>query len=328
MRMVGLVVAVLQTQAPVVRSVRVAPDEVVQVTEAGQGPAVLLVPGLIGSAFGYRKIIPLLVEDGYSVIAIEPLGVGGSGRPARADYSLGAQASRLGAVLDTLGVRGVIVVAHAVGGSIGLRLAHGRPDLVSGLVLLEGGPVESASTPGFRRAMKFAPLLRLFGGVGRIRRELNKQLRRDSGDPSWVDPDVIEGYTADAARDLGAVLRTYRAMASARESDSISTHLEDITVPVRLLIGGAHHGGGPDASEVERMSLHLPDFAVDTLPGIGHFPHEEAPQVVRLAVRQVRDRLILTEPAPEPALAVPVPALLPRVTRSGTRTGRGRRRQP
>src|SRR3989442_11203532 len=79
------------TQAfPVVLS----PAESLQVTVAGAaaGKPVVLVPGLFGSAFTYRNVIPRLTAAGYRAIVIEPLGVGGSGRPQRPDYSLTAPA--------------------------------------------------------------------------------------------------------------------------------------------------------------------------------------------------------------------------------------------
>lgn len=133
------------TSRPVV--VSVAPAESLWVAEAGAGEPVVLIPGLFGAGYGYRKVVPLLVASGYRAIVIEPLGVGRSGRPARADYSLTAQADRIGAALDSLAVSGAIVVAHSVVSTMALRLAIRRPDLVRGIVSLEGGIAASVTTP-------------------------------------------------------------------------------------------------------------------------------------------------------------------------------------
>ena len=62
------------------------------------------IPGLFGSRFGFRNVVPRLTEAGYRVIVIEPLGIGSSARPEGSDYSLTAQADRIAVVLDTLGV--------------------------------------------------------------------------------------------------------------------------------------------------------------------------------------------------------------------------------
>ena len=138
-------------------SLALAPAESVEVTASGTGDPVVLVPGLFGSAFGYRTLIPLLTDAGYQAIVVEPLGIGGSARPEHADYSLTAQADRIAAALDRLGVRHAVVVAHSLGASMAFRLAYRRPDLVAGIVSLDGGPAEGAATRAFRRAMKLAP---------------------------------------------------------------------------------------------------------------------------------------------------------------------------
>src|SRR5438093_2859477 len=187
-------------------SLALSPAESVAVTVTGTGDPVVLVPGLFGSAFGYRAVIPLLTDAGYRAIVVEPLGIGSSTRPEHADYSLTAQADRIAAALDRLSVRHAVVVAHSLGASMAFRLAYRRPDLVAGIVSLDGGPAEAAATPGFRRAMKFAPWIKLFGGKRLVRKKIANYLRNSSGDPAWVTEPVIDGYTAGAGRDIDATL--------------------------------------------------------------------------------------------------------------------------
>src|SRR2546427_6703984 len=78
--------------------------ESVQVAVAGgeAGAPVVLIPGLFGAAFAYRKVIPRLTEAGYRAILIEPLGVGNSGPPQPPDHSLTPQADRSAAALHPL----------------------------------------------------------------------------------------------------------------------------------------------------------------------------------------------------------------------------------
>src|SRR6266702_4443086 len=246
--------------------------ESLQVTEAGAVAAapVVLIPGLFGSAFAYRKVVPLLTAAGYRTLVIEPLGVGSSGRPEHADYCLTAQADRIAAALDHLGVQRALVIAHQTSASIAYRLAYRRPDLVRGIISLEGGPAEAAATPGFRRAMQLAPWIKLFGGMGQIR----KNLIEASGDASWVSDEVVDGYTAGAARDLDGTLKAYVGMARARERERLRPHLAQITCPVLLLLGGAPHKGGPPPDEVTLLAQSLPAFTADTVPGAGSFLHE------------------------------------------------------
>lgn len=280
-------VAFCLVEAPDTFRVPLAPAESLAVTTVGAGTPVVLIPGLFGSAFGYRKLLPLLSESGFRAIVIEPLGIGSSSRPEGADYSLTAQADRLAAVLDTLGVTESIVVAHAIGAAIAFRLAYRRPDLVRGLVSLEGGPVESAVTPGFRRAMKFAPWLKLLGGVELVRAQVRRYLIAASGDTTWVNEETLRGYTAAAEANLGATLKAYREMADAQEPEPLEPRLGEIRSPVRLMVGAVAHESEIPADEVARMRRGLLFFDVDTLPGTGHFVYEERPQAVVAAASRL-----------------------------------------
>ncbi len=262
--------------------------ESLSVETAGTGDPVVLVPGLFGSAFGFRKLVPLLTAAGYRTIVIEPLGIGSSARPERANYSLTAQADRIAAVLDSLHVRDAVVVAHSIGGSEAFRLAYRRPDLVQGVVSIEGGPTEAAITPAFRRALRLAPWIKLFGGIKLVRRKIRGMLLDSSGDSSWVTDEVVFGYTAGASSNLDATLKAYLAMANSREPDKLAPHLPEIRCPVRLMVGGARHDGTVRPDEVPLLARALPSFALDSVAGAGHFVQEEQPAAIVAALARLR----------------------------------------
>ena len=188
-----------------------------------------------------------------------------------------------------------ILVAHAVGSSMALRLSYRFPGRVRALLSLDGGPAERAATPGFRRAMRFAPFVKLFGGVKLVRKKLREQLISQSGDTSWVTDAVVDGYTAGHARDLDGTLKAYLRMADAREPEALAPNLGRISVPVRLLIGLVEHSGVPSREEMQLLTTRLPEFTVNGVAGAGHFLHEERPDVVLAAVvalAQSRPRLV------------------------------------
>src|SRR2546429_3859668 len=118
-----LLVVLLLAESSRAFSIALAPAESVWVTVEGVGDPVVLIPGLFGSAFGYRSVLPRLVEAGYRTIVIEPLGIGTSARPQHADYLLTAQADRVAPPLDPLGVGGAIGVAPSGGAAV----AHPPP---------------------------------------------------------------------------------------------------------------------------------------------------------------------------------------------------------
>src|SRR2546429_9725438 len=101
-------------------SIALAPAESVWVTVEGVGDPVVLIPGLFGSAFGYRTVLPRLVEAGDRTILIAPPGIGPPGRAEHADYSLPAHAHPGAAPPDPLGVGDLNGVARSGVG----RLAH------------------------------------------------------------------------------------------------------------------------------------------------------------------------------------------------------------
>lgn len=267
------------------REIEVAPGERLRVVEAGSGEPVVLVPGLLGSAFAFRKLTARLVDAGHRVVVVEPLGFGGSSRPPGADYSLTAQSDRIAAVLDALDLEPAVVVAHAVGASMALRLAYRHPERVRAVVSLDGGPAEAAATPGLRRAMRFAFLAKLFGGRGRIRSAVRSTLQERSADPSWVTEDVVDGYMAGAGQDVGDTLRALRMMSKAREPEPLAPRLGQVRCPVWLVLGDtAPPARGITDAEITLLAAGLRTLSVDTVRNTGHFLFEEDPQAVVAAI--------------------------------------------
>ena len=269
------------------QEVTVAPGEILTVHDAGLGRPVVLMPGLAGCAYGYRKVVPQLQEQGLRTIVVEPLGFGSSARPEHADYSLTAQADRVAAVLDARGVAGAVVVAHGVSGSVALRLAYRRPDLVGAVLSIEGGPVETAATPTLDRSLGLAKLVARLGGARLFRDRYKRNLEEASGDSSWIDRKTLGRYLRTVDRDLDAVIDALRAMARAEEPESLHANLGNVGCPVLLMVGEADHSGAVPAEHLALMQDGLARFTLRPVPGAGHYIFEEQPQAVAEAVRSL-----------------------------------------
>ncbi len=267
-------------------SITVAPGEALHVESTGTGEPVVILPGLFGSAFGFRKVVAPIAAAGHRVIVVEPLGVGGSARPRGADYSLEAQARRVGQVLDSLHVSGATFVSHSVGTSVALRLALARPALVRDIVSIEGGAAESAGTPGLRHALSLAGFLGHFGLQGMVIGKMEGKFRDSSGDPSWITDQVMQGYLAPMKNDYQDVIAAYKAMASAPEREALAPRLARVRCRFELLIGTAPHDGGPGENEIALMRARIPSFTVADVPGAGHWIQEERPQALIAAVER------------------------------------------
>jgi len=56
---------------------------------------------------------------------------------------------------------------------------------------------------------------------------------------------------------------------------------------VRLVVGTVGRGSGVSPEEVATLAALLRSFAVDTVPGAGHFVYEERPDAVVAAVQRL-----------------------------------------
>jgi len=267
-------------------TVEVAPGEMLTVCAEGPegGDPVIIVPGLSGCTYGFRKLTPLLHGQGLSTIIIEALAVGESSRPEGADYTMTAQAGRIGAVLDSLGIDHAVFVGQGIGGAIVFRLAAERPELVSGLVSIEGVATEDALTQHNRSSIQVAKAVCKLGGSGLLKDRFEESLREASGDDSWIDRLTLGRYFRGINRDVGAALDAFSAMMSQTEPWAMTPRLPTIEVPVLLLMGTAPHEGAVSVEDLDALSQGLPSFQVVEVDGAGHFIHEEQPQIVADAV--------------------------------------------
>ena len=281
------------------RYVQLAPTESLQVTTAGTGDPVVLIPGLFGSAFAYRHLLRQIPAAGYQAIVIEPLGMGTSGRPDHADYSLTRQADRIADVVRQLVPGPVVLVAHSTGASVALRMGYRHPELVRAVVSLDGGPAEAATSRGFRRAMRYVPWIKWLGGIKRVRAKIRESLVETSGDTTWVTEEVVDGYTAGARADLDGTLKAYLRMAEAREPERLGPRLPQVGCPVHLVLGTARHEGGIPPDQLEVLRAGITHLTVDSVPGVGLHVYEERPEAIVEAIGKAYREAAALEPARE-----------------------------
>jgi pimeloyl-ACP methyl ester carboxylesterase len=271
-----------------VRDIQVAPGEILRTTSLGTGEPLVLIPGIFGAAYGYRHITGPLVARGYRTIVIEPLGYGFSSHPKKADYSFTAQTKRIGKALDQLQIKEALFVAQSTGAAIAFRLAILRPDLVRGLLSLDGGPAESAATPGMKKAFKFGGMVTKFAvDESKLRHDVRKEIVRNSGDTTWVTDAVIRGYTAGQTADLNGSIDAFHRMSKAKETGSLAGQLHELEQPVRLLVGTVPHPAEVTSDQRELLTDKLPDFKTDSVQGSGQYIQEEQPAAVVDAVTQL-----------------------------------------
>lgn len=93
------------------------------------GPVVLLLHGQPSWSYLYRKMMPVLADAGYRVIAMDHLGMGRSDKPIEInDYSYLGHANRLEQFIQQLGLSDINLFVQDWGSLIGLRVAGLHPD--------------------------------------------------------------------------------------------------------------------------------------------------------------------------------------------------------
>jgi len=95
---------------------------------------VLLLHGKNFNGFYWKRVIESLTREGYRVIVPDQVGWGKSDRPD-IHYSFHNLAANTKQLLDSLGIRKVMVVGHSMGGMLATRFALLYPQLVEKLVL-------------------------------------------------------------------------------------------------------------------------------------------------------------------------------------------------
>lgn len=113
----------------------------IAVYEAGQGPAVLLIHGIPDSAVTWRYQVPVLLNAGYRVIALDLLGAGDSDRVAcLSAFERQHELAAAWAAVDSAGIDKLhAVIGHDRGAPIGWIMAAQSPERVERLVALSVG---------------------------------------------------------------------------------------------------------------------------------------------------------------------------------------------
>lgn len=282
---IALAALPMRAQAPRPEGPRLA------MTSTGKGTPVVVVTGMLGSAFAWRKVVPSLVADDFRVTVVDPLGFGASPRPDDGDYSASAQATRVGEEIAHLGSGPVILACQALSGPICLRIANQRPDLVRGIVSINGGASEHAGTGQIRFALKFARIVLFFAGRSFALHKLKDGLIEASGDASWVTDETVNAYVAPFGSDPREIVKTLQRIVEADEPTQMRPDLAQIRAPVLLLYGPViRNPRNPTIPSEERttMRAQLPRFEEEVVPGAGQFIQEEQPARVVAAIEKMR----------------------------------------
>src|SRR3954452_6465435 len=246
----------------------------------GTGPLVVCVPGMGELRSVYRRTGPALGAAGYRAVTIDLRGHGDSDATF-SSYDDVAAGGDILALIEHLGGPAV-VIGNSMGAGAAAWGAAERPELVGGMVLVgafvRNPPMNPLLALAFRAAMAgpWAPrvwasyLPKLYPG------------RRPEDFAAHRNAIVASMRRPGHARAFSRTTRTSHAPVEAR--------LDDVATPVLVVMGDRDPDFADAAAEGRWIAERL-DGELLLVPGAGHYPHVEDPELVNPAIVEFTARV-------------------------------------
>jgi pimeloyl-ACP methyl ester carboxylesterase len=257
------------------------PDGRMRYLEAGSGPPLILIHGLMGYSFSWRFTFPALTPHA-TVYAIDNLGAGLSPANEGMDCTVRATAERVLQFADALGIIDFDLLGTSHGGGVAIMVAaicaERKGSGLRRLVLV--APVNPWSAHGKRFAPFIGgPLGSMFfrNTIERWRSLDYLWLRRMFGDGSRIPSDSLEGYRLPALKNhaLRHALRIVRNWtADLAELERALPKIRDY--PTLLMWGTKDRA--VDFRSAEPLRRNFRNARLVAFDGVGHLPYEEAPE--------------------------------------------------
>ena len=248
---------------------------------AGDGPVLLLIHGMAGSATTWKQVMPALSKE-FTVVAPDLLGHGRSEKGV-GDYSLGNLASSLRDLLVALGHDRATIVGQSLGGGVAMQLVYQFPERCERLVLVSAGGLGREVNPLLR-------LLSLPGSAAVLSLACSKPVQRAIESVSGVaarvglQPAPVIGEIWRSYSSLGdeetrrAFLRTLRTVIDrGGQAVSAANRLHLIAELPSLIIWGADDPIIP-VEHAHEAHAAIEGSRLEIFDGVGHYPHVEAPE--------------------------------------------------
>jgi pimeloyl-ACP methyl ester carboxylesterase len=275
------------------------------------GSPIVLVHGLGGSHLNWVRVAPALAERG-RVYALDLPGFGLStscGRTA----SVQANAAILNRFVREIAGAPAVLIANSMGGMISLLATDAQPESVAGLVLVDPSLPVPRQLPDMQVTSQFLLYAVPFAGKRYLaftrNRMSDRQLVERVINLCFADPSKAPGELMDAATALVAHRRTMPAqdaaflqaarsllllLARPKQYEALMNRVE----PPVLLV----HGDRDRLVPVSAARIALagnPRWEGAILPGVGHTPQLETPELVLEHVTSWLDRHELAVPPTE-----------------------------
>ena len=269
-------------------------DVTVHYKEAGSGDtAFILLHGFGGSTYSWRDVMDDFAQRGH-VVAYDRPAFGLTERPMPENwtenpYGMTANIKLLHGFMDALGIKKAILIGNSAGGGVAVAFALEYPERVESLILVDPGVGGGyrPQFPAWGMPLMWTPQMRHLGPLMMrgYQESLPNTIQRE-----WYDQSKLTGEIKQKYLDLLKIKnwdRAFYELTFAPAYPELRPLLPKLTMPV-LIIAGAEDRL-IRSSYFEALSQEIPAPLV-FLPGCGHVPQEECPDIFMAAVAKFLEK--------------------------------------
>ena len=254
------------------------------------GRVVVLLHGRNFPSSYWAPVIKTLADAGYRVVVPDQIGFGKSSKPS-GELHFDTLARNTIALLDHLQIARADIVAHSLGGMLGVRIARAYPDRVAHLLLAAPIGLED-----YRFYVPPTPTEKILESEDRLTAEgYRKQLETNYSlklPPDQVTPFIDARFNIKGSADYPRWLRAFVSSGQMIYREPVVHEIPLITEPTLFIMGADDHNapGRPNAPEALRpkmghnaelaqaLAAKMPDARAEVIANAGHLVFLDAPQ--------------------------------------------------
>ena len=253
------------------------------------GRIVVLLHGRNFPSSYWAPVIKTLTDAGYRVVVPDQIGFGKSSKPS-GELHFDMLARNTLALLDHLQIAKADIVAHSLGGMLGVRIARAYPDRVGHLLLAAPIGLED-----YRFYVPPTPTEKVLESEDKLTSEgYRKQLETNYSiklPPDQITPFIDARFNIKGSAEYPRWLRAFVSSGQMIYREPVVHEIPLISEPTLFIMGADDHNapGKPNAPEALRpkmgqnaelakaLAAKMPNASAEVIPDTGHLVFLEAP---------------------------------------------------
>ena len=236
--------------------------------EGGSGAPLVLVHGFGADKDNFTRVARYLTPH-YRVIVPDLVGFGESSHRTDVDYRYAAQAERVRAFVQALGLARIDLGGNSMGGGIAMSYAAQHPQEVASLWLIDCAGI-AAAPPG--------ELAKIIASTGTNPLMITKEsdfpkfLDFVMSDPPYIPGSVMDVLARERIANQALEAQVFRQIAT----DSVDDAVKGLATPALITWGAEDRA--LSVGTVPVLKTLLPNAQAVVMPHVGHAPMIERPQ--------------------------------------------------